>query len=748
MKICKFILFFLLLVSLLPLRAQIPGIILKPASAPGNAVLDPNGDGYTSNTTAGFSSNDVTESEIPFNLFVNADPSGDILAGPTCGFMDIVGTDASGNYGIMIRNDGTNLIFRFRLSGYSNNSKAYSILIDADQKFGFTGNTADPNAVPGNAGFEVEVVLETNFGVEVYNVDGTTSGTKTTGYATNPYSTNCQKSMALTNACGDPDYFYDFYIPLTQLTSIAGLGITTNTPLRLAATTGMAPNHVIGSNSYSDINGQNTGSNIDVIFTNIISSTYPTTLATVNSTGVLQRSACPGISSITTSSSSISGTTAESAGTVSVKVYQSDGSTLLGTATGSISSGSWSVNVSAFSPAVTLAAGQIVKATITATGKGQSYDDCNPITITSCTTQTSIPTATEVSYISGGKGFTITISRPIGTIINIYDQTFALRTTADLKNSVINPSTSTTNPQTFTFECQTGNCFTSGTYYFTFQESGKCLSPLYTSCDYSNNGTSTTPTITTTPITTGTTSISGTCGSVSSPGTLLNLYANNTLIGTTTVISSTSWTISSLNITAYACATITVKASDGGKCPVSSTGTVVTRQAVKPIINFSGCSTTSPVTSISGFSTESSGTVINLFKNGSGTASGSATVGTGGTWTISGLSLVNTDVIRASAIATPCVAVSSLSDAVTISTQANIASYTIGITAPSEGASSVSGTISGGTYPVTVKIYSDEVLIGSGTAVGAAGTWTIGSLNSFDVGIGYNTIYQCNKIFE
>jgi len=62
------------------LEAQIPGIIIKPASAPGRAVLDPNGDGYTSSTTAGFSTNDVTESEIQFKQFVNADPSADILS--------------------------------------------------------------------------------------------------------------------------------------------------------------------------------------------------------------------------------------------------------------------------------------------------------------------------------------------------------------------------------------------------------------------------------------------------------------------------------------------------------------------------------------------------------------------------------------------------------------------------------------------------------------------------------------------
>ena len=459
MAISKYIIIVLSILNIAG-YTQIPGLIIKPATGAGRAILDPNNDGYVSASTAGFSVNDVTESEIQFKQFVSADPSADILAGPTCSFMDIVGTDASGNYGIMLLNDGTNLIFRFRLSGYANNSKSYSVFIDTDQKFGFSGNNADPNAVTGNAGFEVEIVLETNFGVEVYNVDGTKTGVLSTGYATNPYSSNCQKSMALTTACSDPDYFYDFYIPVSQLTGISGLGITSNTQLRLAATTGMAPHACIGSNYYSDINGQNSSNDIDAIFTNIINSTYPTTLATMNTTGILQRSACPGINTIKTTDATISGTTSESSGTVSVKVYQSDGTTLIGTATTTISSGTWSVNISSFSPAVTLSSGQIVKATATATNKGISFDDCNPITVTNCTSTTGIPTSTEIVAISGNKGYTITLNRPIGTKVYIYDQSYTLRTTIDLLNSVVNPATTTTNPQTLSYECQTGNCFT------------------------------------------------------------------------------------------------------------------------------------------------------------------------------------------------------------------------------------------------------------------------------------------------
>lgn len=60
-------------------------------------------------------------------------------------------------------------------------SKGYSILMDTDGKFGATGANADPNylasttGVNGNPGFEIAIVLETNFIIAIYNVDGTST---------------------------------------------------------------------------------------------------------------------------------------------------------------------------------------------------------------------------------------------------------------------------------------------------------------------------------------------------------------------------------------------------------------------------------------------------------------------------------------------------------------------------------------------------------------------------------------------
>jgi hypothetical protein len=195
--------------------AQTPGMILKKATGVGAAVLDPDGDGYVSAKTNGVQigftnppNNDVTQSEIPYAAIVMPDPTSDLLSGPSCSYGDIVGVDASGNNAVLTYYDGTNLLVRFRVSNYAKNSKGYTLLIDTDQKFGFTGPNADPNAKPGNPGFEVEITLMTNFSVGVYKIDGAPSAG--TALSTYPYDTYCQKAVALTRACDDPDYFYDF----------------------------------------------------------------------------------------------------------------------------------------------------------------------------------------------------------------------------------------------------------------------------------------------------------------------------------------------------------------------------------------------------------------------------------------------------------------------------------------------------------------------------------------------------------
>src|SRR5690606_19509325 len=120
--------------------AQTRGLIFEPASGAGTVVLDPNGDGYVSQTTAGFINNDQAESEIPYMklVFPGSEPTSDVRNGPNCGFTDFVdsGTEDPAQSYLDANN---NWLFRFRMGAVAPNAKSYSVLIDTDGKFGATG---------------------------------------------------------------------------------------------------------------------------------------------------------------------------------------------------------------------------------------------------------------------------------------------------------------------------------------------------------------------------------------------------------------------------------------------------------------------------------------------------------------------------------------------------------------------------------------------------------------------------------
>ena len=124
--------------------SQSPGKIVRPAGGSGITPLNPNGDAYSSATTAGFISNDIAESEVPYKIVPPAitEPTGDIATGPAGGFTDIVKTvDNSGFY---VYGDGTNILFRLRIGNIISGSKGYSILIDTDGKIGNSGRGEYP----------------------------------------------------------------------------------------------------------------------------------------------------------------------------------------------------------------------------------------------------------------------------------------------------------------------------------------------------------------------------------------------------------------------------------------------------------------------------------------------------------------------------------------------------------------------------------------------------------------------------
>ncbi len=212
----KILLFFIGLFAITNfVNAQTKGLIVEPATGGGTAVFDPNGDGYVSGSTAGFLANDSSESEIPFVPFIfpGLEPTTDINNGPDCGFTDFVDTGGFDPAYSYVDGSG-NWLFRLRLGDIRPNAKSYSILVDTDGKFGNSGPDADADYTLENPGFEVEIVLGTKFGVFIYNVDGTPNCTPVVEYLG---ADHYQKALAISEVCGDPDYFLDFYVQSSDL---------------------------------------------------------------------------------------------------------------------------------------------------------------------------------------------------------------------------------------------------------------------------------------------------------------------------------------------------------------------------------------------------------------------------------------------------------------------------------------------------------------------------------------------------
>ncbi len=716
-----------------------PGLIVQPANAAGSAVMDPDGDGYVSAKTngnqLGFTNppnNDVLQSEIPYVAVVKPDPRDDLLRGPTGSFSEIVGVDEAGNNAILSYFDGTNYLFRFRLDGMSPNTITYCLLIDTDGKFGFTGPNADPNAVSGNAGFEIEITLTTNFHVRVWDVDGKTKGVlKWEGHISQFH----QKAVAITTSSNNPDYFYDFYVPLSALTSIVFAdsrtqpsSITSTTPLRIAAVTTMNTAPAIGNNAISDVGGATGSGSLDQIFITFINSITPTPPGEE----VLERSACPTINSVAVGNTTITGSTTDPIGTlIKVTVFASNGTTPVGTKTVVTTGSTWSVNL-ATAPAISLVAGQIVRATAIAPEKGESADNCSQMIVTSCTVKTDMPLSANVVIVPGGKGFRINSVPLTGTVVRLYASNYTLYPPNDLLAGQTNPRTTTSNGQQVEFSYKGGQNWPAGVYYITFQEPGKCESDFFVSCLYAT-GTSSAPTITSTNI------IAASSNTITGAGTAasstIHLYVNGEYKTSTTSAASSpfgwSTSISGLN----ACDLITARQITGIAClSAPSSAVEVKRLAATPVILSTSC-VTAPFT-LNGTSSEANGTTVTLYQNNSsGSVLGTATV-TDGFWQVINLNLASGTVVVAKVTAGSCLSPSADSTPITISTKTNIGSYNISIINPQEGSSTVSGSISGGTYPITIIAYVNQVATGDTVTVNSAGSFTISGFGTNELYVG------------
>ncbi|MFT2011421.1 T9SS type A sorting domain-containing protein [Pontibacter sp. 13R65] len=326
--------------------AQTPGLIYRPATSGGQNVLDPNGDGYVSATSAGWASGARDEgvgfSEIPYRAFpaLQTEPLNDLTTGSGGGHTDLAPPNADGSTTgapLAAYFNETHLLFRVRIGSASTASKGYSVLIDSNNSFN-TQSTAP------NPGFEFEVVLATNFDVAIYDHrNAPNGGPKVFSGSVSQFS---QRSVAASLGGGNPDYFYDFYVPLSAFPAGA---ITATTPLRMTGITVTSAQSGI-TGTVSDVGGVNYASysyNRQRAWSDVISSFPPTSLNQIQAGAfpILSIAAAPPVvrDPITAVTTTITGISVEAPGSI-ITAYKTDGGTTstLGTTT-VLADGSWTL---------------------------------------------------------------------------------------------------------------------------------------------------------------------------------------------------------------------------------------------------------------------------------------------------------------------------------------------------------------------------------------------------------------------
>ncbi len=251
------------------------GKIIKTATT---SVMDPNQDGFVSISNLGFSNDGYNVDEFELKMFGipivgDGDVLGDNQAGANCGITDItVDNKGYGVYGVI--DNANNLIFRFRLGTNNPSVEAYTILIDTDGKMG----PDDPNSTPENPGFEIDITLikNSNKGVYIFDIDGIDScPTALRNYG---FDSHFQIATADVVSCSNPDFFYDYYVPFSDLNTL--FGITKDTELRFAAVTNVSATCAMGG-KISDVGGVDDtlyGGCNTCAFLDLASNQCPTTL--------------------------------------------------------------------------------------------------------------------------------------------------------------------------------------------------------------------------------------------------------------------------------------------------------------------------------------------------------------------------------------------------------------------------------------------------------------------------------------
>jgi hypothetical protein len=747
-------LFLILLVNFLyfSLKAQQPGYILRPSGGPGSVVLNPNGDSYTSATTAGFTTSDITQSEIAYVKIppLQTEPTGDLATGPNGGYSDIIGVvDGSGCY-IFYNSASGYVQFRFRIGGIVNGAKAYNVLIDADLKMGASGVSADPNYIGaanagnGNPGFEIEIAFVTgsSSAVKIFNVDGKASGSGSLPLEVNSYdaSTNSLVSVALSRESSDADYFYDFFVPYSALSA---LGLSNSTSFRIVTTTNTNPGSAF-QGTRSDIMGINDAnySNTTYAWEYVAKNTPSVTLDAVATGGSgFSSGACTAAPTVSTdlsygASVTIRGSWTKlpesSVTTATITVYKNGSS--IGT-TSCTSGSTWSVS------GQTLASGDVITAKAQASGESMCLTSNSVKVLSECNTSNTT-TTTDLDFtcvtVKGLKG-----TMPSGSSVKLYTigndgskTLFADDATTTLKITYAGSSSTTGSVWEYQGDSNGGTSNPCGggsndiadlSFAATATISPNCESPLVFSSICNAAGTTAAPTITQTILYSTSTTVSGT----STTGYRVFLIINGNIISTT-VAASNAYSFTGLVLSVGDVIGVRAKAPNTGSggstsvyCVSSAASLTVTCFTSAPTIttDLQGNLATG-ATTVSGKSSEPEGTTIKVYQSPS-TLLGTTTVQANGTWSVSVSALSSGVTIYATAQNGTCSVSSSSSTASTLSATTICATIVGSFT---ESSTSVSGTLTS-TFSGTVYLYQDGAQIGS-TSVSSSTSWSITGITS------------------
>lgn len=256
-----------------------PGVVTKThSSAIYDILLDPDGDGYITETGGVFTSGTTERAE--FEVIPNSttgwleiqdvsEVDSDIT--PNCGNSDLL-QDNDGNdfafYNIIDPTPGNPsdgdeyILFRFRLAQSPNGNFGYNFLVDTDAMY---GGSSDGNSICGNMGFEREVQFANaggKKGVSVYDIDGSTAFNSTICdqcVNVNDVQEACASSSG-NCATSDPQ-FITFPLPLVHIGVPSNVS-TSDFYIAVATASSGNATSVLGGGNVTDmgaLDGGNTG---------------------------------------------------------------------------------------------------------------------------------------------------------------------------------------------------------------------------------------------------------------------------------------------------------------------------------------------------------------------------------------------------------------------------------------------------------------------------------------------------------